>query len=462
MPHCKTINNSYIVPLGDVFLFYSPLIGISALLNRQGVLELQQQLHMIPEKKGDHSSGFFELAQNILNNEIIAPLKKTGSLNPDFLGIIPTRGCNGACNYCDFSAGTTRPDKMSYRLAVKTVDWYFNLLKTNNRKTPEIHFFGGEPMMADDVVEVVVQRARLLASEGNILPVFEISTNGQYDTSKAGFLGKYFNKVILSLDGLREIQDRHRPLKRNKSSYERALETARIISDSDCRLCIRCCVSADSVTVMEEFTRWLCINFRLDAIDFEILCSSPLSESKGLHPPSPFDFARSYLRSVKTGESFGIDVVYSSGISPVPVTSSCPVGNDTVIISPDGRISNCYQLPEKWKSAGFDLDIGMVKDSGEIHIEKKKVETVREMVANKPGCSKCFCRWSCAGGCHIGHSSDGSRPDYDDFCIQTRIISAFSLLNDLNPDMDLEILMNDMTALNKLAGNPSDLLNDFM
>jgi radical SAM protein with 4Fe4S-binding SPASM domain len=189
--------------------------------------------------------------------------------------------------------------------------------------------------------------------------------------------------------------------------------------------------------------------------------SSPLSESKGLHPPSPFDFARFFLRSGKIGKSFGVDVVYSSGISPMPVTSSCPAGNDAVIISPDGRISNCYQLPEKWKSAGFDLDIGMIKVNGEIHIEKKKVEAVRKMVASKPGCAGCFCRWSCAGGCHVGHSSNGLLPGYDDFCIQTRIISAFSLLNDLNPDMNPEILMNDMTALNKLAVHPSDLLNDF-
>lgn len=459
MHYTRAINNSYIIPFGDNFLFYSPLTGISALVNRTGALEIKKQL-LFPVKKRDASSKFNELTQEILSAEIKTPMKKSGRLKPDFLGIIPTRGCNGACNYCDFEAGNAKSEKMSYDMAVKAVDWYFNLLKADNRKTPEIHFFGGEPMMASDVVEVVVHRARLLASENNMLPFFEISTNGQYNNTKAGFLGDYFNKVILSLDGNEKIQNRHRPLKRNKNSFDKAYETARIISDSNSELYIRCCVSRESVPLMEEFTSWLCRNFRLAAINFEVLCSSALTDLKGLFPPSPLDFAYHFLKSRKTGDTFGVHVVCSSDILPVPVTTSCPTGNDTIIISPGGRISNCYQLPEKWISAGLDLDIGQVSD-GEIHIEKKKVEAVREMVLRKPGCSKCFCRWSCAGGCHISYSSKHFRPHIENFCIQTRIISAFTILTGLIPDYDTEILLNDEIALRMLAENSSDLLKDF-
>jgi len=52
-------------------------------------------------------------------------------------------------------------------MAAKIVDWYISLLKSQQRNILEIHFFGGEPMVARDVIEVVVQRARLVAMEQN-------------------------------------------------------------------------------------------------------------------------------------------------------------------------------------------------------------------------------------------------------------------------------------------------------
>jgi len=457
----QSIKKSFIIPVANDFLVYSPLVGISALVNRRGVIELKEQLQLVFENKGNPDAKLFELAKDIVQSPVQPPIKRTGDLSPEFLGIIPTRSCNGACNYCDFGADKAPEQKMSYELAVSVVDWYADLMKSQQKEILDIHFFGGEPMVARDVIEVVVQRARLLAAEQNGIPMFEISTNGQYGVNDACFLGQYFNKVILSFDGFKEVQNKHRPLKANRSSFENVFETAKIISNSNAELCIRSCVSLENVLQMEEYTKWLCENFRLSAINFEILTTSPASISAGLYPPDPIDFAIHFEKSRGIAKDYEIKVIYASDITGQLVVSSCPVGKDTAIVSPDGRISNCYLQPEKWQKAGLDLDFGLVANDY-VQIESVKIGAIREMVENKPRCKNCFCQWSCAGGCHVGITFPDCGIDYDNFCIQTRLISAFTLLLNLGLAEKLEKLIESTEALKLLANQKTDNIIDFI
>jgi len=460
----QVINSSYIIPINDDYLYYSPLAGISALLNRPGVLELQKQMVQAKgenETHGNQGKRFYNLAQDVLNSPVRQPARKTGKLNPEFLGIIPTRACNGACKYCDFGADKASAEKMPYWIATKIIDWFANELKAHQRNVMEVHFFGGEPMVARDVIEVVIHRARWIARKLDLSTYFEISTNGQFDKANAGFLGKYFNKVVLSLDGFKEVHDTHRPVRASHSSFEQAAATAKIIGNSGAELCIRCCISRLNVMQMEEITQWLCGEFRISTINFEILCETAQTVAAGLFPPDPVIFALHFQKSRAIAEQFGVDVVYASDISDTPVVSSCPVGKDAVIVSPDGRLSNCYLLPERWLEAGLGLDFGSQSPDGSIKFDQARIDSVRTMVEDKPRCLNCFCRWSCAGGCHVGNTFPGCNPGYDNFCIQTRLISAFTLLSDLDAVTNLNVLMNSEEALQHIAHHPSDKLSSF-
>jgi uncharacterized protein len=457
-----TLNNTFIIPVMGDYLIYSPLNGIYALVNRKALQELKSQKFPAKNDCGDPESKFHDLAKEILNNPVQSIKRKTGTLNPEFLGIIPTRSCNGACNYCDFGANEASSEKMSYQLAAKAVSWYAGILESHQRNLLEIHFFGGEPMMARDVIQVVVQKARSVAAEKNLIPWFEISTNGQYSSDHARFLGQYFNRVVLSLDGPEDIQSRHRPLKENRCSFKNACNTAEIISSSGAELCIRCCISQINIESMEEFTVWLCENFRLSGINFEILCPTVQTEAAGLFPPDPVDFAIHFQKSREIGESYGINVVYASDISGQPVVSSCPVGKDTAIISPDGRISSCYLMPERWQEAGLDLDFGIINSKREVQTNPDKMEAIRRMVENKPRCTHCFCKWSCAGGCHVGNTWPGCSLVYNDFCIQSRLISTFSLLSDLGLQNKVQELIQSPVELQKIARQISDNIYDIL
>jgi hypothetical protein len=58
----------------------------------------------------------------------------------------------------------------------------------------------------------------------------------------------------------------------------------------------------------------------------------------------------------------------------------------------------------------------------------------------------------------VHHAHNGRSPVYDDFCIQTRLITACSILTSLGQDHLTQLLIEDQSAMEKLALHPSDLL----
>ena len=445
------------LPVNGKYLIYSPLSKTTALINKTAAHEI---IRMFAGNSDPIDSTQLINLFSHLNQVQVLPEKRKGIVNPMFLGIIPTRSCNGACIYCDFGTQESSHKNMPLGMAVSAVDWYTEIVKKKKRENLEIHFFGGEPMLAMEVIETVVLRARYNAAKNNLKPVFEISTNGQYSKENAQFLGDYFTSVILSLDGGEDIQNYHRPLKNSEESFRNAVSTAEIISNSNAKLGLRACISNRNVHLMPEIALWFCSKFKPSTINFEALRETAETFTQGLFPPDPYEFARKFTEARTICLSKGIPLVYATDIIDNPTYSSCPVGKDTAIISPDGRVSNCYLLPEQWSEVGLDLDFGHFNEYNKLVINKENLKNTRKLVLNKPKCSKCFCRWSCAGGCHVGCTFPNSDNKYNSFCIQTRIISLCSLLSKLGLEADILKFLNDSVGLEQFVFQTSDQLTD--
>jgi uncharacterized protein len=444
----------FIMPVSDRYLLYSPLRRLSALLNKSAVIEIRKTL------RNNRRSVRPSIAIKDLVNEIKKrgkfPPVRSGRINPFFLGLIVTRSCNGACLYCDFGAGDADPAVMSYETAVSAVDWMAETVKNNRNDVLEIHFFGGEPMMAPDVIEVAIHRARLLASRMGIGTLFEISTNGQFDDAVARFVGDYIDTVVLSLDGPKDIHNRHRPLKAQPDSYSRAAHNAKYLGQTRAKLCLRACISHLSLPYMEEMAHFFCTEFRPSVINFEVVHQ----HTESLESCDPYKFAAQFIRAKCIIEQYGLKAVYASAETAETRTTFCPVGNDTVIVSPNGVVSSCYLLESAWQQKGLNLSIGnMINDS--VKIDKEKLEATRHLFMSKRRCQNCFCRWTCAGGCHVENTYPECTIDYNDFCIQTRIITACTLLQNLNCDELVDSLLAQKSALQALALQVSDRLEDW-
>ncbi len=159
-------------------------------------------------------------------------------------------------------------------------------------------------------------------------------------------------------------------------------------------------------------------------------------------------------------DSAGIEAAYGALAPDGPRYTCCPVGRDVVIVSPDGRLAGCYQVEERWRARGLDLSLGEIRD-GEVRIDSESVERLRGLVLDKPRCRRCFCRWECAGSCHVAVTYPGCPSAYPDFCVQTRLIFACRALQGLGRPELVDQLLGDPESVASLSHSPSDRLEDW-
>ena len=453
------LNDIYIIPIRDMYLTWSPLRRLAVFMNRGGVNLLRSGLE---ENNSScyHINTMEDILQQFSKPSLIIQ-RPEGPARPPFLGLIPTRRCNLSCNYCGFGARNANDNNMSYEIAVRSVEWMAQTTLVSGHSMLEIHFFGGEPFVAGDVIDVTVHKARSIAAQFGLTPYFEVATNGVFNENQAKFVKDYFDTVVLSFDGPQEIHDLHRPVNKNRGSFVDVVKTARYLSKFYLDLCFRVCVSQLNVYQLENIARWFCTSFSPSTVVFASLQPNSESEAAGLFQPDPYEFAENYLRACEVLDSYGVKSVYASAETANISHSFCPVGSDVVIVSPDGRISSCYLQQQDWQARGLDMDIGRIDPDGTIQIDQSSIDRLRRVVMDKPLCTRCFCKWSCTGGCHVNHSFPGGPNSYTDFCIQTRIVTACSLLRSLGLNREFHELLSDRESLQKLAQHHTDRMEDW-
>jgi radical SAM protein with 4Fe4S-binding SPASM domain len=436
-----------------VFLLYAPLHHLSAVINRSALNEIRCDL-----QSGKSAAGALEpIVSGLSGPSGPIPQARSGDLNdPYFLGLLPTRGCSMACRYCDFLSGSTRvmsPDTVRW-----SVDAYLDLLHQQRRSSGAVHFFGGEPFHAPQVVQLAVEYARIHAADLGIELHFEATTNGCYDPTLARWIADNLDTVVLSLDGTAEIQDAHRTLPGGASSFDRVTASAAIFAEGDCELVIRACVSNRSVDALPEIAGWFSGSFHPSTICFEPLSESNSALRHHLLPPDPLTYARKFCAAADLLEKAGIPTVLSTADLSQNRVTACPVGNDALIVSPEGNIYACYLLEKEWQAAGLDMTLGKVAPDG-FRIDPAALERVRRFsVHQKPLCADCFCRFHCAGGCHVHHNTHLPPGCYDDLCIRTRLVTAALLLDGLGQRQLREVWLADDRLVSQTAWQVSDRL----
>ncbi len=418
----------FVIPVGEFYILYAPLHHLSALINYSALTAIRSHF-----SGGLTAIDEIKLLVTALSENVITPRPLTGGLGePYFLGLLPTRGCNMACRYCDFLTGDSRV--MDFNTTRHAVNAYIVHLKGRQCAVGALHFFGGEPFYAPQVVQFALEYARLKAFEATLSLHFESTTNGFYDEDLATWIGDNLNTVVLSLDGFADVQNHHRPGRNGLPSFERVTTSASIFAASPCELVLRTAVSQLNVESLPEIAAWFAESFSPAQVCFEPLSESAASRRHGLTPPEPLMYARKFNEAAEILRAYGIRTVLSSADLSENRVTACPLGRDALIVTPEGRINACYLLDEEWRRQGLNLELGRVTPSG-FNLDSDALQHMRDFsVDNKSRCARCFCRFSCAGGCHVHHPGNLPAGQYDDLCLRTRLVTAAQLLDDLGRD----------------------------
>ena len=290
------------------------------------------------------------------------------------------------------------------------------------------------------------------------MPFFDASTNGIFNESRAEFIGDYFDSIVLSFDGFKQHHDRNRPGYTGQSTFDAVVRTAQRLRDKPLELCLRVCITQESVGDWKKRPAGL---RGIPADDHQLRKRSRrgiLASKAGLHVPDPYEFTRRCIGAYRLGREMGVRIVYSGAEFEKKRISFCPVGTDSPIVMLDGTASACYLLPEDKAVRGLDLDFAEFFPDGRVRINEEALRRTRHLPTNKPRCERCFCQWSCAGGCHVNHTYPGCDLEYDDFCIQTRLITAALLLEQMGQTELVDELLANREEMERTAMHDWDVI----
>lgn len=144
------------------------------------------------------------------------------------LTLIPTSGCNFKCVYCyeEF-----KPIMMSDKTIEDVVKFTETLL--TGKKVLFVNWFGGEPLLALDIMEKLTAALRELCRTKKVAYFAGVTTNG-YLLTIENFKRLSACRVIdyqVSIDGLKEDHDRLRCLKNSKGTYDVIFKNLKRISE---------------------------------------------------------------------------------------------------------------------------------------------------------------------------------------------------------------------------------------
>lgn len=321
-----------------------------------------------------------------------------------FLELIMSESCNFRCTYCihfnnlETSTRIDDPTKfMRFDTARRAVDGFVKLLKKQDRRTAEINFGGGEPLLAWPIIEQVLAYC-VETYSADVEFRFSINTNASLITPEiAKSLREYDVEVASSLDGLREGNDQVRLTKKGRGTFDEIVNGFDALSDVSHPL------DGFSVTVNERnfdqldesIIDWAAeremTNVRID-IDVIDMVDIPV-EAIVDRLMRVRRYARERGISVPGFWSRALENMNDSTLT-ADVAFCGAVRGNSVCVSPSGRIYGCgYSTTELGR---LDEIEAFTQEEGTYH------RFVRDhLTGTMEMCKGCMIEGQCGGGCNI-------------------------------------------------------------
>ncbi len=329
-----------------------------------------------------------------------------------------THTCNMACRYCFAGQGSYGGPRqiMSEEVALAGLKW----LMMSRANTVDVDIFGGEPLIAWDIVKFILKQGTELARKHGKRIRFSLTTNGLLLTrDKLELLNDYDVNLTLSIDGPPHVNDIFRITPDGRGTYDRIIENFLMVEESR---------KGYNYYIRGTYTAWT-LNFsewveHLADLGFKVISMEPVTGS-GMpwhitvrHIPEierEYErLARLYLSRKGTEREFKFyhfDLHTVNPPSAIRRYTACGAGLEYTALAPDGSIYPCHQL-----DGVEEFKLGNIFDvlSGKPLAPDIQRAFLLANALRKPSCEECWAKALCGGGCHaVGYFSTGSimKPD---------------------------------------------------
>ncbi len=310
--------------------------------------------------------------------------------------------CNLACRYCFAEEGEYhgRRALMSYEVGKKALD--FLIANSGNRRNLEVDFFGGEPLMNWQTVKDLVAYGRGLEEQYGKHFRFTLTTNGVLLNDEVqDFVNREMDNVVLSLDGRKEVNDRMRPFRNGKGSYDLIVPKFRKLADSrnQEKYYIRGTFTRQNLDFSKDVLHFVDLGFQQISIEPVVgEAEDPYAiQEKDL--PQIFEeydtLAKTIVEYEKKGKGFNffhfmIDL--EGGPCVAKRLSGCGSGTEYLAVTPWGDLYPCHQFVGDEKFLMGNVEQGIIRT--EIAEEFRSCS-----IYSKEKCRNCFAKFYCSGGC---------------------------------------------------------------
>jgi uncharacterized protein len=312
--------------------------------------------------------------------------------------LVLTHACNLGCPYCYMGQKFGR--RMPKELGEKALAWAFEPLAENSKI--QVGYFGGEPLLAYDLLQHFHLRARELARPKNIKLVGAVTTNATLLTEEQmSWMVEHGVVVAVSLDGVRAAHDLTRPFVDGSSSHDAVLRGLQIALKRAPLTEVLCVIDPANVRHMAESARFILEQG-----------ARVLSLSMNYGAAWDEDALRVYGEQMElVGDEFerrfmaGSDV-YIAGIDSKIVgrlkgglkdCDRCAFGVGEIAIAPSGNLYPCERLvgedaDERFQIGHIDTGINQ-KNISDINIRRTTLDPlcaacgIKDRCMNTCGCS---------------------------------------------------------------------------
>jgi uncharacterized protein len=403
----------FVIPYkDDISILYAPLIRFACKANQDlinflaSLQDLNLQNITSEEKKVlDYlkSKNLFESSKTLESST-----REKEYLLPDKLTLFPTNQCNSGCIFCYAAIVIEKPMVMDWSVATSAIDHFINLLTKENRKRFILEFHGGgEPLYAWSLVQKTVLYTEDQCKKNNLDLKVVAGTNGVLSEKQLSWVIEHFNLLNISFDGLQQIQDIQRPLKAGSSSFKIVNKALKFLDEHNFTYEIRCTVTVYNQNILDDTIDFIIKNYKTKTVILEpvYICSRYLNHNVSLKIDLQ-KFAENFINLQSKYRECGINLQYS-GITIQKISSNfCYVGKDNFAVTPDGYLTNCWEVTSNEHPLASTFIFGQILKNGKIKMDKQKLEFLRTLnVNNYEECQDCFAKWHCSGGCitKLGH-----------------------------------------------------------
>ena len=372
------------------------------------------------------------LFQRFPDNDSPAPIltKRHGIRH---LELMVTHDCPMRCRYC---YGASGPDGweaspylygaaergMSIETARGGVDFLF--AASGPRKDLSIIFFGGEPLLAVDLIEELIPHIRRKEKTTGKKAGLSLSTNGLLLTRKViGFLTRHRIGCQVSIDGPPEIHDRNRVMTDGAGSYANIIPgVKRLLAARPRRTSARATIAHGAVDLPAVAEHLLNLGFGSVHLEPAIGGAEGLritSGDAGRIKEQNEEMAHFLIKSVRNNRFFNytnlVRYIRQTRVVRDRQAHYCGAGRTYFALSREGDFYPCHRF------VGMgDYRMGSLAEGMDLTLQRRILDLT---VDNRPVCRECWARYLCGGGCWkhaVDANGDLAAPDETVSCELTR------------------------------------------